>query len=74
MEFIKEMEEMRKEYYMNDGINWIARHLEGEAAIWWKLTRHEVDTFQEFQEAFYSKVLESDDSRGGTGPPRVRKI
>ena len=44
MEFIKEMEEIRKEYYMNDGINWIARHVEGEAAIWWKLTRHEVDT------------------------------
>ena len=55
MEFIKELEEIRKEYYMNEGVYWMARHLEGEAAIWWKLVRNEIDTFQKFQEAFIAK-------------------
>ena len=55
MKFVKELEEIHKEYYMSEGVNWVARHLEGEAAIWWKLIRNNIKTFHEFQEAFIAK-------------------
>ena len=37
MEFIKELTELYQEYYQDvNNITWVARHLEGEAAIWWR--------------------------------------
>ena len=55
MEFLKELEEIRTEYYPGEGINWVARNLEGEAVIWWKLVKNEITTFQQFQDVFISK-------------------
>ena len=55
MEFVKELEELHREHYLSEGVNWVSRHLEGEAAIWWKLIRSEIKTFSEFQEAFTAK-------------------
>ena len=55
MVFVKELEEIHKEHYMSEGVNWVSRHLEGEAAIWWKLNRNNIKTFQEFQEVFIAK-------------------
>ena len=37
MEFVKELEAIHREYYQDEDISWIGRHLDGEAAIWWKL-------------------------------------
>ena len=47
MEFIKELDEIHREYYMSEGVNWVSRHLEGETAIWWKLIKNNIKTFQE---------------------------
>ena len=55
MEFVKELEELHREYYQSEGVKWVSRHLEGEAAIWWKLIRSEVNTFSEFHKAFTAK-------------------
>lgn len=55
MEFVKELEAIHREYYQDEDISWIGRHLDGEAAIWWKLIRSEVNTFAQFQTAFMSK-------------------
>ena len=55
MEFVKELEAIHREYYQDEEISWIGRHLDGEAAIWWKLIRCEVNTFAQFQTAFMSK-------------------
>ena len=55
MEFVKELDEIHREYYMSEGVNWVSRHLEGEAAIWWKLIKNNIKTFQEFQEACIAK-------------------
>ena len=55
MEFVKELEETHKEHYISERVNWVSRHLEGKAAIWWKLIRNNIRTFQEFQEAFIAK-------------------
>lgn len=55
MEFVKELEEIHREYYPGEEVSWIGRHLDGEAAIWWKLIRNEVNTFEQFQTAFTAK-------------------
>ena len=55
MEFLKEITELQREYYPTNGILWIARHLEGEAAIWWRLVKDRLTSFDEFTEAFINK-------------------
>ena len=55
MEFVKELEAIHREYYLDDDISWIGRHLDGEAAIWWKLVRSEVSTFAQFKTVFTAK-------------------
>lgn len=55
MEFLKELQEIHKECYHQGNVAWIIRHLEGEAAIWWKLVRDSVTNFKEFEDAFIAK-------------------
>ena len=56
MEFIKELTELYQEYYQDiNNITWVARHLEGEAAIWWRLIKDSVHTFMGFTEVFVNK-------------------
>lgn len=55
MEFLKELEEIKEVYYPGDACQWINRHLEGDAMIWWRVVRHRVSTYQQFREAFIAK-------------------
>ena len=56
MEFMKEMEDVYMEYYQDNGnVAWIGRHLEGEAAVWWRLIKNSLTNFAAFKEAFTNK-------------------
>ena len=56
MEFIKELNKTFREHYQDAGnIKWIARHLEGEAAVWWRLVKDSIDNFVDFTDAFMNK-------------------
>ena len=56
MEFMKETEDVYMEHYQDNGnVAWIGRHLEGEAAVWWRLIKNSVTNFAEFKEAFTNK-------------------
>ena len=56
MEFMKEMEDVYMEYYQDNGnVAWIGRHLEGEAAVWWRVIKNSGTNFAEFKEAFTNK-------------------
>ena len=56
IEFMKEMEDLYMEHYQNHGsVAWIGRHLEGEAAVWWRLIKKSVTNFAEFKETFTNK-------------------
>ena len=55
MEFLKELSEVQDLYYSNENIKWIGRHLETDAAIWWRVIRNQVTNFEEFKEAFTQK-------------------
>ena len=56
MEFMKEMEDLYMEHYQNHGnVAWIGRHLEREAAVWWRLIKNSVTNFAEFKESFTNK-------------------
>ena len=39
-------------YHDINNIAWISRHLEGEAAIWWRLVKDSINNFAGFTEAF----------------------
>ena len=55
MEF-KELTELYHEHYHDiNNIAWISRHLEGEAAIWWRLVKDSINNFAGFTEAFSNK-------------------
>ncbi|KAI0230677.1 hypothetical protein L0F63_007523, partial [Massospora cicadina] len=55
MEFLKELREIQETYYGEENTRWIGRHLTGEAALWWRIVREQIKSFQEFEEAFTSK-------------------
>ena len=56
MEFIKELNEISREHYQDAGnIKWIARHLEGETAVWWGLVKDSINNFVDFTDAFINK-------------------
>lgn len=55
MEFLKELKEIHREYYQSGSISWIARYLDAEASIWWRLIKDSVKNFQDFEEAFIAK-------------------
>ena len=51
MVFMKEMEDIYMEHYQDNGnVAWIGRHLEGEAAVWWRLIKNSVTNFTEFKD------------------------
>ena len=55
MEFLKELLEFQETYYPNSDIKWIGKHLEKDASIWWRVIRDQINTFEEFKEAFTLK-------------------
>ena len=55
MEFLKELKELQETYYPAENTKWISRHLTGEAAIWWRIVRSQINTFQEFEDIFVEK-------------------
>lgn len=55
MEFLKELREIKQQYYNQDDIRWIGRHLTNEATVWWRIVKPEVSTFAEFEERFIDK-------------------
>lgn len=55
MEFVKDLEEIEHEWYRDSNINWITRHLVGGAAVWWRIVKGNITTFNEFKEAFSEK-------------------
>lgn len=59
LEFINELRDIHREVYPGNGVNWIGRYLEGEAAIWWKLTRGTINSFPEFVDAFVNKYWDA---------------
>ena len=66
MEFLKELKEIQETYYPSENTRWLSRHLTGEAAIWWRIVRGQVNTFQEFEEIFVEKYW------GDTQQERIR--
>lgn len=66
IEFIKELSELQETHYPADTTRWIGNHMVGEAAIWWRIIREQVRTFEEFKEAFIEKYW------GPTQQERVR--
>jgi DNA repair exonuclease SbcCD ATPase subunit len=55
MEFLQELKEIKEQFYPNRGIKWISRHLEGEAMIWWRIVQQQINTYEQFEEAFIRK-------------------
>lgn len=55
MEFLKELTELYETYYVDDNTKWIGNHLTEEAAIWWRIVRGQVNTYDEFREVFIEK-------------------
>jgi myosin heavy subunit len=55
MEFLKELDEVKEIYHPEDGVNWISRHLEGDAMIWWRVSRRQIESYTQFKEAFTEK-------------------
>jgi hypothetical protein len=55
MEFLSELEEIQQLYYDEGSTRWINHHLSGDAATWWKLTRQQIHSFQEFKDVFIQK-------------------
>jgi hypothetical protein len=55
MEFLQELKEIKDQFYPNGGIKWISRHLEGEAMIWWRIVQPQLNTYEQFEEAFIRK-------------------
>ena len=47
--------QLQEAYYPAENMKWISRHLTGEAAIWWRIVRSQINTFQEFAEIFVEK-------------------
>ena len=39
IEFLKELSELQHMYYPTDNVKWIGKHLEADAAIWWRVVR-----------------------------------
>lgn len=63
MEFLKEMEEIQEVYYSNENTRWIAKHLTDSAAVWWRIVKSQVTTFEQFKEAFIEKFWSSSDQQ-----------
>ena len=42
-------------YYPADNVKWIGKHLEADAAIWWRVVRDQIKNFEEFKEIFTQK-------------------
>jgi hypothetical protein len=55
MEFLSELKEVKELYYPGDSINWIQRHLTGEAMIWWRVTKSRIANYAQFENAFIEK-------------------
>lgn len=55
IEFLKELDEIREEYYEEGDVRWIAQHLEGDASVWWRIIKDKVKTYREFQDVFREK-------------------
>lgn len=55
IEFLKELDEIQREYYEESNIKWIAQHLEGDAFVWWRIVKDSITTYKEFQDAFREK-------------------
>lgn len=55
MEFLKELIEIKDTYYQNEDTRWIGRHLTGEAAIWWRIVKENINNFDDFRDAFTEK-------------------
>lgn len=55
MEFLKELREIREAYYPSEDVKWVGRHLVGEATVWWRVVKHRVTTYEEFEEMFTQK-------------------
>lgn len=55
MEFLKELNELREEFYGEWDTKWIGRRLEGDAGVWWKIVKNQLTTYEEFKEAFREK-------------------
>lgn len=55
MEFLKELREIQEIYYPSENTKWLGRHLIGEAAVWWRIVRGQINNFQEFEEVFTEK-------------------
>lgn len=55
MEFLKELTEIQEVYYPMENTKWIGKHLTGEAGIWWRIVKDQVNTFEEFREVFTEK-------------------
>lgn len=54
MEFLKELRDIQQ-YYTEDDVRWIARHLTDEATTWWRIIKNEVNNFRDFEEQFTHK-------------------
>ena len=55
MEFLKELSEIQNMFYRSDDVKWIGRHLEADAAIWWRVIRDQINNFEEFKDIFTQK-------------------
>lgn len=55
MEFLQKLKEIKEQFYPNGGIKWISRHLEGEATVWWRIVQQQINTYEQFEEAFIRK-------------------
>lgn len=42
-------------YHPGDGIRWVARYLDGDAAVWWRVMRQRITNYEEFRQAFIGK-------------------
>ena len=55
IEFLKELTEIQNTFYPSDDVKWIGRHLEADAAIWWRVIRDQIRNFDEFKDLFTQK-------------------
>lgn len=64
MEFLSDMEETQRRYYDENDTRWIGQHLTHEAGTWWRLTRHQISSFNDFRELFVRKFWDETRQEG----------
>lgn len=59
MEFLQELKEIYQLYHTDDDVRWVGRHMADEAMTWWRIVKHDIKSFEDFEQQFINKYWNS---------------